>query len=118
MGIRWCPGKDLFNRLSGGHTTWTDFDGKRADLTVRDIVVVAAYNAQVRALKDALPEGANVGGPVAGEGRGHRGGGARAAEGRVPMPRKMELAAGLCGVRSSAPDASRKFRRFFGTELR
>jgi uncharacterized protein len=45
--------------LAGGR--WTDRDGVDHALTLDDILVVAPYNAQVRCLRDALPDGARVG---------------------------------------------------------
>ncbi|MEB3045632.1 TM0106 family RecB-like putative nuclease [Rhizobium mulingense] len=44
--------------LSG---TWTDKDGATRALGLADIIVVAPYNAQVNALRDALPAGIRVG---------------------------------------------------------
>lgn len=44
--------------LSG---TWTDKDGTSRSMRQSDIIVVAPYNAQVNALRDALPEGIRVG---------------------------------------------------------
>ena len=44
--------------LSG---TWTDKDGTTKPLCQSDIIVVAPYNAQVHALRDALPNGIRVG---------------------------------------------------------
>lgn len=44
--------------LSG---TWTDKDGAPRPMTQRDIIVVAPYNAQVNALREALPEEIRVG---------------------------------------------------------
>jgi superfamily I DNA and/or RNA helicase len=44
--------------LDGGR--FADADGER-DLRLEDILVVAPYNAQVRALRDRLPPGARVG---------------------------------------------------------
>ncbi|RWC29985.1 MAG: TM0106 family RecB-like putative nuclease [Mesorhizobium sp.] len=44
--------------LSG---TWTDKDGTTQPIRQSDIIVVAPYNAQVNALRDALPEGIRVG---------------------------------------------------------
>jgi superfamily I DNA and/or RNA helicase len=46
------------NLLSG---TWTDKDGVSRPLGQADIIVVAPYNAQVNALRDALPDGIRVG---------------------------------------------------------
>jgi uncharacterized protein len=45
--------------LAGG--TYTDRHGRTRPLTLRDIMVVAPYNAQVRCLREHLPEGAFVG---------------------------------------------------------
>ncbi|HLG54375.1 MAG TPA: TM0106 family RecB-like putative nuclease [Vicinamibacterales bacterium] len=45
--------------LAGG--TFTDVDGQVRKLTVRDILVVAPYNMQVRCLREALPAGIEVG---------------------------------------------------------
>jgi uncharacterized protein len=44
--------------LSG---TWTDKDGTTRPMRASDIIVVAPYNAQVNALRDALPEAIRVG---------------------------------------------------------
>jgi uncharacterized protein len=41
--------------------TWTEKDGMTRPLRQSDIIVVAPYNAQVNALRDALPEGIRVG---------------------------------------------------------
>ena len=41
--------------------TWTDKDGTSRRLQPRDIIVVAPYNAQVNALRDALPDAIRVG---------------------------------------------------------
>lgn len=49
------------NDLLDGESTWTDREGKVLKLTLDDILVVAPYNAQVSALRDALPKGAHVG---------------------------------------------------------
>ena len=48
---------DLLDRES----TWTNREGKVSKLTLDDILVVTPYNAQVSALRDALPKGAHVG---------------------------------------------------------
>jgi uncharacterized protein len=40
---------------------WTERDGTRRPVRETDIVVVAPYNAQVNALRDALPSGIRVG---------------------------------------------------------
>ena len=42
-------------------TDYTDVDGLKRPLGVEDVLVVTPYNAQVRTLKLALPEGARVG---------------------------------------------------------
>lgn len=41
--------------------TWTDQDGTTRPLAPQDIIVVAPYNAQVNALRDALPKDIRVG---------------------------------------------------------
>lgn len=40
---------------------YIDKDGRERHITLDDILFISPYNAQVRALRDALPEGANVG---------------------------------------------------------
>ena len=40
---------------------WRDKDGKTRSITASDILVVAPYNAQVNALKSAMPKGVRVG---------------------------------------------------------
>jgi uncharacterized protein len=45
--------------LMRGH--WTDKDGMTRPIRVSDIIVVAPYNAQVNALREALPEAIRVG---------------------------------------------------------
>jgi Ni2+-binding GTPase involved in maturation of urease and hydrogenase len=42
-------------------TTWTDKNGETHALGIRDILIVAPYNAQVLALAERLPPGARVG---------------------------------------------------------
>jgi predicted RecB family nuclease len=42
-------------------TTWTDKNGQTNALGIRDILIVAPYNAQVWALAERLPPGARVG---------------------------------------------------------
>jgi predicted RecB family nuclease len=49
--------EDLLSRGS----TWTDKNGVTCPLTLRDILVVAPYNAQVSALRQKLPPGARIG---------------------------------------------------------
>jgi uncharacterized protein len=75
-GVRWLPVDHLGNRqtapeeaeriaaevtllLDGGRVT--EPSGRERALTLDDILVVAPYNAQVRALVAALPAGARVG---------------------------------------------------------
>jgi uncharacterized protein len=41
--------------------TWTDKDGTTRAMRASDIIVVAPYNAQVNALRDALPDAIRVG---------------------------------------------------------
>ena len=41
--------------------TWTEKDGSTRPMRQTDIIVVAPYNAQVNALRDALPDGIRVG---------------------------------------------------------
>ena len=41
--------------------TWTDRDGISRPLRKTDIIVVAPYNAQVNALRDAMPDGIRIG---------------------------------------------------------
>ncbi|NEY92254.1 TM0106 family RecB-like putative nuclease [Rhodobacteraceae bacterium KMS-5] len=41
--------------------TWTEKDGTTRPMRQTDIIVVAPYNAQVNALRDALPDGIRVG---------------------------------------------------------
>lgn len=40
---------------------WTDSNGRRTRLGLDDVLVISPYNAQVAALRDALPTGARVG---------------------------------------------------------
>ena len=51
----------LVNALLEGSSTWTDKTGQVLPLREKDILVVAPYNAQVAALKEALPETLSVG---------------------------------------------------------
>jgi uncharacterized protein len=51
----------LVSELLDGESTWTNREGKVLKLTLDDVLVVTPYNAQVSALRDALPEGAHVG---------------------------------------------------------
>jgi uncharacterized protein len=52
---------ELVRSLLDGETTWTDRHGQRSILLLGDILVVAAYNAQVAELARRLPPGARVG---------------------------------------------------------
>jgi len=51
----------LFGELLSGQYRWFDKDSVELPLTIEDILVVAPFNVQVQALKDALPESARVG---------------------------------------------------------
>jgi superfamily I DNA and/or RNA helicase len=51
--------REEFERLLGQE--WTDAKGVTRPLELRDILVVAPYNEQVRCLVEALPRGARVG---------------------------------------------------------
>jgi superfamily I DNA and/or RNA helicase len=52
--------KRIFARLLDGGS-WTDSKSSKHDLGIKDILVIAPYNAQVAALIEALPQGARVG---------------------------------------------------------
>jgi superfamily I DNA and/or RNA helicase len=51
----------LIAELLDGESTWTDRKGRVSRLTLDDVLVVTPYNAQVSALREALPKGAHVG---------------------------------------------------------
>lgn len=51
---------EIVRELLRGETTWTSKEGETLPLQLKDILIVAPYNVQVSALKEALP-GANVG---------------------------------------------------------
>jgi predicted RecB family nuclease len=51
----------LINGLVASGATWTDKSGNTAVLALKDILVVAPYNAQALALVQKLPPGARVG---------------------------------------------------------
>jgi uncharacterized protein len=53
--------KEIVDSLLASGATWTDKTGKKSPLTLKDILVVAPYNAQVSALAKALPDDAHVG---------------------------------------------------------
>ena len=46
--------------VDGGHY-WSNMEGTREPIALSDVLVIAPYNAQVSALKVALPNGARVG---------------------------------------------------------
>jgi uncharacterized protein len=47
--------------LLDGESSWTNSKGEIAKLTLHDILIVTPYNAQVSALREALPKGVHVG---------------------------------------------------------
>ncbi len=51
----------LVGDLLDGESSWTNSKGEVTKLTLNDILIVTPYNAQVSALRDALPQGALVG---------------------------------------------------------
>ena len=51
----------VVKNLADGRHQWIDKVGKRSTITLDDIVIVAPYNAQVSALRSALPIGSRVG---------------------------------------------------------
>jgi superfamily I DNA and/or RNA helicase len=51
----------LVTDLLANKSTWTDKKGKTELLQLKDILVVAPYNAQVALLSERLPAGARVG---------------------------------------------------------
>jgi predicted RecB family nuclease len=74
-GLRWFPVEheanaqespeeaDRVARLIAGlrGATWTKADGKSSAITDDDVLVVTPYNAQVRCLRERLPDGVRVG---------------------------------------------------------
>lgn len=46
---------EIVRELLRGGTTWTNKKGETVALDLKDILIVAPYNAQVSALKEALP---------------------------------------------------------------
>jgi predicted RecB family nuclease len=52
---------EIVNELLANGTTWTTKHGEKQLLTLEDVLVVAPYNVQVSALRNALPGGARVG---------------------------------------------------------
>jgi superfamily I DNA and/or RNA helicase len=51
----------LVRELMNGENTWTNRRGEISQLKLNDVLIVTPYNAQVSALRDALPNGAQVG---------------------------------------------------------
>jgi len=47
---------EIINHLLNSNLTWTDRDDNKYPLAPKDILVIAPYNAQVSALKEAIPE--------------------------------------------------------------
>jgi hypothetical protein len=76
-GLRWCDVEHVGNQNESPEevaairgivhalvvvgATWVNDTGKENPLRIEDVLVVAPYNAQVRALAAALPAGARVG---------------------------------------------------------
>ena len=53
--------RSLVDELISSGATWIDSDCKEHPIGLDEVLVVAPYNAQVAALREALPEGARVG---------------------------------------------------------
>ena len=53
--------RGTFDRLTDGSATWVDQHGDEHTVDLEQVLVVAPYNVQVNALRDALPDGARVG---------------------------------------------------------
>ena len=51
----------LVDELLDGESSWTNSKGEITKLTLNDILIVTPYNAQVSALREALPKGVHVG---------------------------------------------------------
>jgi uncharacterized protein len=51
----------IVDELRDGNHHWTDMSGRSAVISLDEILVIAPYNAQVSALRAALPSGARVG---------------------------------------------------------
>jgi predicted RecB family nuclease len=51
----------LVGELLDGESSWTNSKGEITKLTLKDILIVTPYNAQVSALREALPKGVHVG---------------------------------------------------------
>ncbi len=52
---------EMFTQIQDGDHRWSNMDGDEAVISLDDVLVIAPYNAQVSALKAALPAGARVG---------------------------------------------------------
>jgi uncharacterized protein len=52
---------EIVRELLRGETTWTNKEGQTLPLQLKDILIVAPYNAQVALLARRLPPGARVG---------------------------------------------------------
>ena len=59
MAVPTCLDVANVGELLGGN--WTEKDGSTRPMRETDIIVVAPYNAQVNAMRDALPLGVRVG---------------------------------------------------------
>jgi predicted RecB family nuclease len=51
----------LVHEILAAKSKWVDNDGEERDVTLKYILIIAPYNAQVFQLKDVLPAGAEVG---------------------------------------------------------
>ena len=52
---------EIVRELLSGETTWTNKEGQTLPLKLKDLLIVAPYNAQVALLARRLPPGARVG---------------------------------------------------------
>lgn len=52
--------RDVVNEIFASETTWIDSEGKKRDVTLDDILIIAPYNAQVFELQDRI-SGARIG---------------------------------------------------------
>ncbi len=52
---------EMLTQIQDGDHRWSNMKGEEAAISLDDIMVIAPYNAQVSALKAALPAGARVG---------------------------------------------------------